>query len=104
MSSPAPGASDANDAASDTTPPLALPAAPANPGQEPMRSLKVGESLDFAELGPIIINSDGTTRRIANWDDMSEKEQAKTWERIAKRNKARLEELRSRGEELDINK
>lgn len=82
-------------------PPLALP--PTNPnggsgGAEESRTLRVGESLDFEELGPIIINSDGTTRRIANWDDMTAQEQQVTWKRIAARNKRRLEELKSRAE------
>ena len=84
-------------------PPLALP--PTDPnvavgggGEEP-RTLRVGETLDFEELGPIIINSDGTTRRIANWDDMTEREQQVTWKRIAARNKRRLEELRQKEDE-----
>ena len=34
-------------------------------------SIKLGESIRFEEWGPIILNSDGTTRRIANWDTLT---------------------------------
>ena len=57
-------------------------------------SLKLGETLSFASLGPIIINTDGTTRRIANWDTMSDKEQAVALRRIGKRNQERIAELK----------
>ena len=40
-------------------------------------------------LGPIILNTDGTTRRIANWDSLSEHEQHVSWKRISKRNEVR---------------
>jgi len=52
--------------------------------------------LSFLNLTLYINNSnkDGTTRKIANWDAMTEREQKKTWERIAKRNAERLEKLR----------
>ncbi|GMH80480.1 hypothetical protein TrLO_g15750 [Triparma laevis f. longispina] len=66
--------------------------------EQKIRSLKVGETLDFAELGPIIINSDGTTRRISNWDSMTKAEQDKTWERISKRNAKRIEQLKKEQE------
>eukprot|EP00605_Chrysophyceae_sp_TOSAG23-4_P000098 GSChrysophyteH1.ASY1.ANO1.103.1 assembled CDS len=53
-----------------------------------------GESLGLSNLGPIIINKDGTTRRISNWDLLSKKEQDRTWERISKRNAERLSALK----------
>eukprot|EP00519_Triparma_laevis_P007311 CAMPEP_0182505364 /NCGR_PEP_ID=MMETSP1321-20130603/19104_1 /TAXON_ID=91990 /ORGANISM="Bolidomonas sp., Strain RCC1657" /LENGTH=100 /DNA_ID=CAMNT_0024710891 /DNA_START=122 /DNA_END=424 /DNA_ORIENTATION=+ len=80
---------------------LSLPPADASIPEQKIRSLKVGESLDFAELGPIIINSDGTTRRIANWDDMTKAEQDKTWERISKRNAKRIKQLKEEQEKED---
>jgi predicted Fe-S protein YdhL (DUF1289 family) len=40
-------------------------------------------------MGPIIINTDGTTRAIANWDELSEREKEVTWKRISKRNEER---------------
>ena len=84
----------------DRAPVPALPETPANPdANEPVRTLKLGESIDFAHLGPVIINSDGTTRRIANWDSMTKQEQDKTWERISKRNAARIAELKKNAPE-----
>ncbi|GMI33618.1 hypothetical protein TeGR_g8627 [Tetraparma gracilis] len=84
-------------------PPLALPehASTSHSGPPP-RSLALGSTLDLAELGPIIISSDGTTKRISNWDAMSAAEQEKAWGRIAERNKRRLEALRAEGKGLDI--
>lgn len=85
--------------------------------------LKFGEKMRFDELGPIIINKDGTTRcvwrvcvcaggagmveassdhihtpctchrRITNWRKMTQWEQERTLDRIAKRNQARMAEL-----------
>ena len=34
-------------------------------------SIKLGESIRFEEWGPIILSSDGTTRRIANWNTLT---------------------------------
>ena len=36
--------------------------------------LKVGEVKSLDEMGPIIINADGTTTRIANWSAMNHQE------------------------------
>ena len=49
-------------------------------------------------LGPIVVNSDGTLARIANWDELSEQEQSVAKRRIAKRNIARLEGFRQTGD------
>jgi hypothetical protein len=49
----------------------------------------VQESIRFEEMGPVIINADGTTRRIDNWDQMTKGEQEVAWRRIAKRNEER---------------
>ena len=60
--------------------------------------INLGETIRFEEMGPIILNTDGTTRRIENWDQMTKKEQEVTWRRISKRNEERrkvlLEKLR----------
>jgi predicted Fe-S protein YdhL (DUF1289 family) len=56
-------------------------------------SIKLGETIRFEEMGPIIINTDGTTRRIANWDQLSPQEQKATWRRISKRNEERRQQL-----------
>jgi len=44
-------------------------------------------------MGPVIINADGTTRRIDNWDQMTKNEQEVAWRRIAKRNEERRKAL-----------
>ena len=45
------------------------------------------------ELGPIVINTDGTTARITNWPDMTPAEQEKTRRVIVARNAKRLAKL-----------
>ena len=79
-----------------TTPGSTLPQLPAgDPNDKTVPVLKLGESIKFDEMGPVIINTDGTTRQIANWDKMTEHEKTLTWRRISKRNaerRAMLEE------------
>ena len=43
---------------------------PSDPNSN-LRSIKLGEKISFEEWGPIILNSDGTTRRISNWDTLT---------------------------------
>lgn len=62
-----------------------------------MPTLKLGESLTFEALGPMIINTDGTSRRISNWDELSDHEKEVSWRRIKKRNKERMEILKEKG-------
>jgi hypothetical protein len=81
---------------------LALP--PSNPDNknDDIKTLKMGESLKLDHLGPIILNTDGTTRRINNWDILTEHEREVTWRRIKKRNGERrkiLEEQQKKQEE-----
>ena len=52
-----------------------------------------GQPLKLDALGPIVLNSDGTTSRISNWSAMTEAEQRNTIRLIAKRNKKRQAEL-----------
>jgi len=56
-------------------------------------SIKLGESIKFEEMGPVIINADGSTRQIANWDKMTQAEQQVAWRRISKRNEERRKVL-----------
>ena len=53
-----------------------------------------GEPVALNDLGPIIINEDGTMRRIANWALLTPKEQEATSRRISARNKKRLENIK----------
>jgi hypothetical protein len=64
-------------------------------------TLKLGETMKFAELGPIIVNSDGTTRRITNWSTMTDAEQAVTLRRIGKRNQERMADLKREADSAD---
>lgn len=70
-----------------------IPQLPAADPNANIPSLKFGETLRFDELGPIIINTDGTTRRIDNWSELTEKEKEVTWRRISKRNEQRRKML-----------
>jgi hypothetical protein len=74
---------------SDTIPRLL----PAGDNDKDIPVLKLGETISFEALGPIILNTDGTTRRIANWDDMTEHERQTTWRRIKVRNEQRRQHL-----------
>lgn len=72
-----------------------LPAPPDAAQNEGTRSLKLGETISMDELGPIIINPDGTMRRIANWNQLTKGEQASTLRQISARNKKRIEALKA---------
>ncbi|KAH7882195.1 hypothetical protein F5I97DRAFT_435839 [Phlebopus sp. FC_14] len=41
-------------------------------------------------LGPMVVNSDGTLSRIANWEHMTAEERERTMRIVAARNRARL--------------
>ena len=47
----------------------------------------------FVHLMVSVFFSTGTTRRINNWDQMSEHERQVTWKRISKRNEERRRRL-----------
>lgn len=52
-------------------------------------------SKDLAnELGPLVINKDGTTGRITNWQQMTEEEKQRTLRIITARNRKRLQALK----------
>jgi hypothetical protein len=72
-----------------------------DPNDDNVKSLKMGESLKLDNLGPIIINTDGTTRTIDNWDTLTEREREVSWRRIAKRNAERRVILEQKQKELD---
>ncbi|KAJ3559672.1 hypothetical protein NM688_g200 [Phlebia brevispora] len=70
--------------------PLPLPAPP--PPQEQVPPLNVdGETkMKFDALGPLVVNSDGTLSRIANWPNMTEIERERTLRVLTARNKIRI--------------
>ena len=57
------------------------------------RQIALGETISLEELGPIIINADGTTRRITNWSTLNKIEQENSWRVISARNLKRLKVL-----------
>ena len=61
----------------------------------PRTLLVGGPSLSLDELGPIVINTNGTTSRITNWDALSQGEQERSRKLVAKRNAERLIVLRA---------
>lgn len=66
---------------------------------EVSRQINLGESISLEELGPIIINADGTTRRITNWSTLTDAEQKSSWRVISARNLKRLKVLQKKNVE-----
>lgn len=58
------------------------------------RTIKLGETVKLNDLGPIVVNRDGTLRRITNWHKMTDREQKVTIRRIGSRNRKRLAALK----------
>ena len=77
---------------------LQLPEASNDPS---IPSIKLGESIKFEEMGPVVINADGSTRQIANWDKMTKAEQEVAWRRISKRNEERRKILLEQQQQQD---
>jgi hypothetical protein len=65
------------------------------------RKIKLGEKISLDDIGPIVVNPDGTLRRITNWLKMTKREQDVALRRIAKRNKKRLAALAKQAENHD---
>lgn len=70
-------------------PPSEIPLLPAHDPNLDVPRYKLGDKIKLDAMGPIIINPDGTTRQITNWDKMTEHERATAWRRISKRNEER---------------
>jgi hypothetical protein len=58
--------------------------------------LEESVAVKLDDLGPIIINTDGSMSRIPNWLEMPEDEKMKTIRLVSKRNKSRLQALRNK--------
>lgn len=56
-------------------------------------TLKFGETVQVDMGGPIVLNANGTTSRINNWEEMTEIEQQMAWKMIPKRNEVRRAKL-----------
>lgn len=63
--------------------------------------LKVdGEGVALDHLGPLVVNKDGSLSKIANWENMSDREKKNTLRVLGKRNQLRLGELKAEQSEL----
>ena len=70
-----------------------VPQLPPPDPNDNLPTIRLGETISFEEFGPVILNTDGSTRRIANWDILTEAEKKVTWRRISKRNEERRKAL-----------
>jgi hypothetical protein len=67
---------------------------PPNPeDSKNLPTIRLGETIRLEEMGPMILNTDGSVRRIDNWDSLSEHEKEVSWRRISKRNEERRQKL-----------
>ncbi|KAL1977995.1 hypothetical protein VTN31DRAFT_854 [Thermomyces dupontii] len=78
--------------------PKQLPALPSVEDATGAKKLDVssGGSVALDELGPLVVNQDGTVSRIANWDKMTEIEKRNTLRVLGKRNRERMEALKAK--------
>ncbi|KAL4921106.1 hypothetical protein BDW62DRAFT_139891 [Aspergillus aurantiobrunneus] len=58
-----------------------------------------GDGVKLDHLGPLVVNTDGSLARIANWEQMAEIEKRNTLRVLGKRNKERLDRLKAKGRE-----
>ncbi|KAG2177105.1 hypothetical protein INT43_007761 [Umbelopsis isabellina] len=75
--------------------PLALPA---STGADDVTKVDVNTSFKLDELGPVVVNENGTISRIDNWHEMSDIEKSNVNRILLKRNKQRLERLKGERE------
>lgn len=62
-----------------------------------------GEAVALDYLGPMIVNKDGTLRRISNWNTLSKAERDNTLRIVTKRNRERIEKLKGAKEQENLN-
>ncbi|KAJ1031333.1 hypothetical protein NDA18_002549 [Ustilago nuda] len=90
MDSTNPSSDKAGNVSNTLAAPLGLPAPSDAPASgEPTNVIKLDH------LGPMIVNSDGTISRIANWQNMSDIEKERSLRLLSKRNNARMETLKA---------
>ncbi|KAI0325952.1 hypothetical protein GY45DRAFT_1259895 [Cubamyces sp. BRFM 1775] len=68
-----------------TTAPLALPPPPSEEEAEKI-TINGSQTFRFDKLGPVVVNSDGTLSRIANWENMTPIEKERTLRVLVARN------------------
>ncbi|KAG1821418.1 hypothetical protein EV424DRAFT_836214 [Suillus variegatus] len=72
--------------------PSATPLLIAPPANDDAKQVTLGssETIKLDALGPMVVNSDGTLSRIANWENMTKEEKERTIRVVAARNRARI--------------
>lgn len=73
--------------------PLALPWTSTSTEHDTQADVTTLQTVKLDQLGPMVVNSDGTLSRISNWADMDETERARTLRILGKRNMLRKEKL-----------
>ncbi|KAI9276780.1 hypothetical protein BDA99DRAFT_494125 [Phascolomyces articulosus] len=73
---------------------LALPAT-----AEETIQVDVNDTYKLKELGPVVVNEDGSLSRINNWHEMADIEKANVNRILLKRNRQRLEKLKKAEQE-----
>jgi hypothetical protein len=71
--------------------PIELPALEYTP--QPIPYIQQSQTIQMDQLGPVVVNSDGTLGRITNWHQMNLEEQANVTRVLSRRNQQRLERL-----------
>jgi len=77
---------------------LALPPATGRLGDPTQVTVNGGSVSLEDEMGPLVVNENGTLSRIANWAEMTPIERERTVRILGKRNKLRLDKLKADGE------
>ncbi|KAI9058633.1 hypothetical protein FKP32DRAFT_1546549, partial [Trametes sanguinea] len=73
-----------------TTAPLALPSPPPEDADAEKVTINGSQTFKFDKLGPVVVNSDGTLSRIANWENMAPVEKERTLRLLVARNQVRI--------------
>ncbi|KAJ2972124.1 hypothetical protein NUW54_g12341 [Trametes sanguinea] len=92
-----------------TTAPLALPPPPPEDADAEKITINGSQTFKFDKLGPVVVNSDGTLSRIANWENMAPVEKERTLRLLVARNQVRIanqekQQSAADGEQLSISK
>jgi len=82
--------SDSNITSTDREEPLLLPPLSTLDGDTSQLDINSGQSIKLDALGPMVVNSDGTLSRIANWAELTEPERANTLRVLGARNRLRI--------------
>ncbi|CAO1635444.1 unnamed protein product [Jaminaea pallidilutea] len=90
---------DQSQEPADSNQRLALPAKPANEDHPRQLDVASGGRVALDELGPMVVNKDGTLSRIHNWSSMTEGEKARTLRVLGARNQLRMADIRGADED-----